>query len=328
MCRVLWLVLLMLAGMSMPQPAAAQGATLYHLVTGGEEEYIVQEPESLTYLALSRGLRPWVLSRQTRLKVNTRLKPGDRLKIDTSHIVPTELSQGLVINLPELLLYQFYLGVYQRRYALAVGKKSWPTPTGTYLILNKRQNPTWNVPISIQEEMWNEGKEVLEKVPPGPKNPLGKYWLGTSADGVGIHATNRPWSIGNSVSHGCIRMLPDEIAQLFPQVEVGTLVKIIYQPVKMAQTREGRIFLEAHPNIYDRKIDYLGYVKDLARSHNLEDRIDWQKVNTILKIKEGIARDISKEPKPTRSAAASIYGSRRPGEHRLSPLQFRDTRIE
>lgn len=328
MCRVLWLVLLMLAGMSMPQPAAAQGATLYHLVTGGEEEYIVQEPESLTYLALSRGLRPWVLSRQTRLKVNTRLKPGDRLKIDTSHIVPTELSQGLVINLPELLLYQFYLGVYQRRYALAVGKKSWPTPTGTYLILNKRQNPTWNVPISIQEEMWNEGKEVLEKVPPGPKNPLGKYWLGTSADGVGIHATNRPWSIGNSVSHGCIRMLPDEIAQLFPQVEVGTLVKIIYQPVKMAQTREGRIFLEAHPNIYDRKIDYLGYVKDLARSHNLEDRIDWQKVNTILKIKEGIARDISKEPKPTRSAAASTYGSRRPGEHRLSPLQFRDTRIE
>lgn len=328
MCRVLWLVLLMLAGMSMPQPAAAQGATLYHLVTGGEEEYIVQEPESLTYLALTRGLRPWVLSRQTRLKVNTRLKPGDRLKIDTSHIVPTELSQGLVINLPELLLYQFYLGVYQRRYALAVGKKSWPTPTGTYLILNKRQNPTWNVPISIQEEMWNEGKEVLEKVPPGPKNPLGKYWLGTSADGVGIHATNRPWSIGNSVSHGCIRMLPDEIAQLFPQVEVGTLVKIIYQPVKMAQTREGRIFLEAHPNIYDRKIDYLGYVKDLARSHNLEDRIDWQKVNTILKIKEGIARDISKEPKPTRSAAASIYGSRRPGEHRLSPLQFRDTRIE
>lgn len=328
MCRVFWLVLLMLAGMSMPQPAAAQGATLYHLVTGGEEEYIVQEPESLTYLALTRGLRPWVLSRQTRLKVNTRLKPGDRLKIDTSHIVPTELSQGLVINLPELLLYQFYLGVYQRRYALAVGKKSWPTPTGTYLILNKRQNPTWNVPISIQEEMWNEGKEVLEKVPPGPKNPLGKYWLGTSADGVGIHATNRPWSIGNSVSHGCIRMLPDEIAQLFPQVEVGTLVKIIYQPVKMAQTREGRIFLEAHPNIYDRKIDYLGYVKDLARSHNLEDRIDWQKVNTILKIKEGIARDISKEPKSTRSAAASTYGSRRPGEHRLSPLQFRDTRIE
>jgi L,D-transpeptidase ErfK/SrfK len=319
---------MMLTGMLTPLPAAAQGATLYHLVTGGEVEYVVEKSQSLTHLALTQGLRPWVLSRQTKKKVNTRLKPGTRLKIDTSHIVPTELSQGLVINLPELLLYQFYMGVYQRRYALAVGKRSWPTPTGTYLILNKRQNPTWNVPVSIQEEMWNQGKEVIEKVPPGPRNPLGKYWLGTSADGVGIHATNNPWSIGNFVSHGCIRMLPDEISQLFPQVEVGTLVKIIYQPVKMALTRDGRIFLEAHPNIYHRKIKYLDYVKEVARSHQLEDRLDWQKVKTILKIKEGIAKDVTKEPLPTKSAAASTYGTRRPGELGLSPLQFRDTRIE
>ena len=327
MCRVLWLVILMLAGLLAPQPAAAQGATLYHLVTGGEEEYVVEKPQSLSYLALTRGLRPWVLSRQTKMKVNTRLKPGTRLKFDTSHIVPTELSQGLVINLPELLLYQFYMGVYQRRYALAVGKRTWPTPTGTYSILDKRKNPTWNVPVSIQEEMWNQGKEVLEKVPPGPQNPLGKYFLGTSADGVGIHATNRPWSIGSYVSHGCIRMLPDEIAQLFPQVDVGTLVKIIYQPVKMALTRNGQIFLEAHPDIYRQKIDYLGYVKKVAKSHQLEDRIDWQKVKTILKIKEGIAKEINKEPKPTRSAAVS-YGNRRPRELGLSPLQVPDTRIE
>jgi len=327
MRRVLWLTFLMLAGILTSLPPTAHGATLYHLVTGGEEEYVVEKSQSLSYLALTRGLRPWVVSRQTKLKVDTRLKPGDRLKIDTSHIVPTELSQGLVINLPELLLYQFYMGVYQRRYALAVGKKSWPTPTGTYLILNKRRNPTWNVPVSIQEEMWNQGKEVLEKVPPGPQNPLGKYWLGTSADGVGIHATNRPWSVGHFVSHGCIRMLPDEIAQLFPQVEVGSLVKIIYEPVKMALTRDGRIFLEAHPNIYNHKIDYLDYVKKIAGSHHLEDRIDWQKVKTILKIKEGIAKDVSKEPKPTRSAAVS-YGSRRPRELGLSPLQSPDTRIE
>ncbi len=327
MCRVLWLIILMLAGWLALQPAAAQGATLYHLVTGGEEEFVVEKSQSLNYLALTKGLRPWVLSRQTKMKVNTRVKPGTRLKIDTSHIVPTELSQGLVINLPELLLYQFYMGVYQRRYALAVGKRTWPTPTGTYLVLNKRQNPTWNVPVSIQEEMWNQGKEVLEKVPPGPNNPLGKYWIGTSADGVGIHATNRPWSVGNYVSHGCIRMLPVEIAQLFPQVEVGTLVKIIYQPVKMALTRNGQIFLEAHPDIYRQNIDYLGYVKKVAQSHQLEDRIDWQKVKTILKIKEGIAKEINKEPKPTRSAAVT-YGARRPRELGLSPLQVPDTRIE
>ncbi len=327
MRRALWLILLVLAGLSLPLFAAAQEATLYHLVTGGVEKYQVENPQSLTYLARTRGLRPWVLSRQTKLKVNTRLKPGTVLEIDTSHIVPTELSHGLVINLPELLLYQFYMGVYQRRYALAVGKRSWPTPTGSYFVLNKRQNPTWNVPISIQEEMEDMGKEVQEKVPPGPNNPLGKYWIGTSAPGVGIHATNRPWSVGHFVSHGCIRMLPEEIAQLFPQVETGTLVKIIYQPVKMALTRQGRIFLEAHPNIYLQKIDYLTYVKKLAKSHHLEDRINWQKVETILKIKEGIAKDVTKDPLPTKSATAPSRPPR-PREVGLFPLQVQDTRIE
>jgi L,D-transpeptidase ErfK/SrfK len=327
MRRAFWLILLVLAGLFLEIPAAAQGATLYHLVTGGKQDYRVKERPSLTYLARILGLRPWVLSRQTKLKVNTRLKPGTVLKVDTSHIVPTELSQGLVINLPELLLYQFYMGVYQRRYALAVGKRTWPTPTGTYFVIDKRQNPTWNVPISIQDEMWNMGKKVLEKVPPGPNNPLGKYWIGTSADGVGIHATNRPWSVGHFVSHGCIRMLPTEIAQLFPHVEVGTLVKIIYQPVKMALTRQGRIFLEAHPDIYRKKIDYLAYVKKLAKSHQLESRLDWQKVKTILKIREGIAKDVTKEPLPIKSAAAP-YKSPRPRKIGLSPLQVRGTRLE
>ena len=323
----LWFILLMLTALTFPKPAAAQGATLYHLVTGGEEEYQVEKSQSLTHLALTKGLRPWVLSRQTKLKVDTTLKPGTVLKIDTSHIVPTELTDGLVINLPELLLYQFYLGVYQRRYALAVGRKSWPTPTGTYKILNKAENPTWTVPDSIQEEMEDMGLEVLEKVPPGPKNPLGKYWIGTSAENVGLHATNRPWSVGHAVSHGCMRMLPDEIAQLFPQVEVGAPVKIIYQPVKMALTRQGRIYLEAHPNIYDQKVNYLEYVKKLADSYQLESRIDWQKVDTILKIREGLAKDVTKDPGPTKSAAESS-GPPKPKKLGLFPLQLRGTRIE
>ncbi len=172
------------------------------------------------------------------------------LKINTAHIVPAELHNGLVINLPELLMYHFKNGAYQRRYSLAVGKPTWQTPTGTYKIVEKRTNPTWNVPPSIQEEMEEKGLEVVEKVPPGPKNPLGNFWMGTSACGVGIHATNRPWTVGYYVSHGCIRMLPQEIAQLFPQIEVGTPVKIIYRPIKLALTPQGRVFLEAHPNIY------------------------------------------------------------------------------
>jgi L,D-transpeptidase ErfK/SrfK len=323
----LWLSFLMLTSLALPRPAVAQGATLYHLVTGGEEEYQVEKSQSLNYLALTHGLRPWALSRQTKLKVETVLKPGAVVKMDTSHIVPTELSDGLVVNLPELLVYQFHQGAYQRRYALAVGKRTWQTPTGTYRVLNKAENPTWTVPDSIQEEMEDMGMTVVEKVPPGPNNPLGKFWIGTSAENVGFHATNRPWSVGHPVSHGCMRMLPDEIAQLFPQVEVGAPVKIIYQPVKMALTSQGRIFLEAHPNIYDQKIDYLEYVKKLADSYQLASRIDWQKVDTILKIREGLAKDVTKEPGSTKAATAPLP-SPRPKELGLSPLQVRGTRIE
>ncbi len=327
MWPVLWLIFFLLAPLFWPAPAAAQSAMLYHLVTGGDEDYRAENPTSLTRLALHRGLKPWVLSRQTKLKVNTTLKPGSVIKIDTSHIVPTEVSHGLVINLPELLLYQFHLGAYQRRYTLAVGKPSWPTPTGSYIVLNKAENPVWTVPVSIQEEMYNMGREVVEKVPPGPNNPLGKFWIGTSAEGVGLHATNRPWSVGHYVSHGCMRMLPEEISQLFYQVEVGTLVKIIYQPVKMALNRQGRVFLEAHPNIYNRKIDYLDYVKKLAQSYQLDSRLDWRKIDTILKIKDGLAHDVTKDPAPTKAAAAPPAPPK-PRKLGLFPLQVNDTRIE
>ena len=147
--------------------------------------------------------------------------------------------------------------------------------------------------------------------------------MGTSAAGVGIHATNRPWSVGYFVSHGCIRMLPDEIAQLFPQVEVGTPVKIIYRPVKLALTPQGRIYLEAIPNIYRWKMHPLEWVKDMAEYYQITDRIDWDKVPPILKAREGIAQEVTKaaaDPVPAaartrlpRRSGFPLYRARRPG---------------
>jgi L,D-transpeptidase ErfK/SrfK len=324
---VFWFILLTLTTLSFTGPAAAQGPALYSLVTGGENVYQVEKKQSLNFLALEKGLTPWVMARQTKKKVDTLLKPGTTLKFDDSCIVPTELTDGLVVNLPERMVYLFRLGVYQRRYAIAVGKKTWQTPTGFYKIVNKEENPTWTVPDSIQDEMWEMGMTVVEKVPPGPKNPLGKYWIGTSGENLGFHATNRPWSVGHVVSHGCMRMLPSEIAQLFPQVDVGAPLKIIYQPVKMALTRQGRIYLEAHPNIYDVKMDYLDYVKQVAKNYHLESLIDWQKVDTILKIREGLAKDVTKEPSPAKSVSVSPKYPK-PKRLGLFPLHNQSTRIE
>lgn len=323
---VLLLSLWFLAG------AAAVGASskecvLYQQVAGCQEEYVVESRVSLIRLAQERGIKWTALGRRNRLKPPYRLKKGMVLKIDTSHIVPHELTDGLIINLPEPVLYYFKDGTYQRRYTLAVGKPSWPTPTGMYKIYEKRKNPTWNVPESIQEEMWEEGLEVVEQVPPGPKNPLGKFFMGTTADGVGIHATNRPWSVGYYVSHGCIRMLPDEIEKLFPQIGLGTPVKIIYRPIKMALTAQGRIFLEAHPNIYQRKMDSMALVKELAWKNRLEDRIDWDLVPKVLKAREGVARDITKEsPEPKANTAATP--APHPQENTLFPLQGKEAKLE
>jgi L,D-transpeptidase ErfK/SrfK len=322
MRRIIWLWLIFLLAGVPVSAAAPEGIWLYSQVTGGEEICRVEKGMHLSHLALEKGVRWQVLARHNDLPKPYRLKPGMALKIDTTHIVPNEVSHGLVINLPELLLYQFHQGAYQRRYALAVGRRSWPTPEGNYYIRNKTKDPTWTVPPSIQEEMAQEGKEVLEKVLPGPENPLGKFWLGTSAPGVGLHATNRPWSVGLSVSHGCIRMLPQEIEQLFPMVEVGMPVKIIYRPIKVALTPQGKIYLEAHPNIYGKKMDALALVAEVLRSYQLQDRVDWEKVQAILKAREGIAQDITKgREKP--GPLTTMVEPPGPNPIHLSPLQDR-----
>ena len=327
MARQVLILLFASLVLAAPVAGASQVPPLYHQVVGGLEECEVPARTSLGILCAEKGVKWTVVAKHNCLKKPYKITKGMVLKINTRHIVPTELSNGFVINLPELLLYYFVNGTYQRRYSLAVGKPSWPTPTGNYKIVEKRKNPTWNVPPSIQEEMDEHGMEVIEKVPPGPKNPLGKYFMGTSADGVGIHATNRPWSVGYYVSHGCMRMLPSEIATLFPQVAVGTPVKIIYRPLKLAVTPEGRVYLEAHPNIYQWELKPLEWVQDMADYYQIGDRIDWDKVPAILKAKEGIAREITKGT-PTPLPAVSPPEAASPRQVRLSPLQVPKATVE
>lgn len=321
-----WLIVLVLLTGACPAAAADLAPPLYRQVAGSEETVEVEKRTNVSQLALERGVRWTVVVGQNRLKKPYRLNPGEAIRINNTHIVPQELKDGLLINLPELNLYYFKDGVYQRRYSLAVGKPSWPTPTGNYKIYEKRKNPTWNVPPSIQEEMEEHGQEVVEKVPPGPKNPLGKFYMGTTAAGVGIHATNRPWSVGYSVSHGCIRMLPHEIEQLFPQIPVGTPVKIIYRPIKIAVTPQGRVYLEANLNIYQWELNALDYVKSMAEYYQIADRIDWSKVPAILRKRDGIAQDVTKPPEAPSSAGNPVPPSST--EVRLSPLHNKEAKLE
>jgi lipoprotein-anchoring transpeptidase ErfK/SrfK len=125
----------------------------------------------------------------------------------------------IVIDKSECKLYLYQDGKLVKTYGVAVGMPQYPTPTGHFKIIVKEKNPTWNPPPSP----WAAGKEP---VPPGPGNPLGTRWMGTSSPAIGIHGTPQAWSIGSHASHGCIRMRIKEAEDLFDRIYVGTIVDI------------------------------------------------------------------------------------------------------
>lgn len=107
-----------------------------------------------------------------------------------------------------------------RNFTVATGSAEYPTPTGTFEIVNMQRDPTWTPPDS-------DWAKDAEPIPPGPGNPLGTRWMGISSPAVGIHGTPDAASLGYSVSHGCIRMAIPEAEWLFEQVDVGTPVYIV-----------------------------------------------------------------------------------------------------
>jgi len=129
------------------------------------------------------------------------------------------LSGRIVVDLAECRLYLYKDGKLVKTYSVAVGQPAYPTPTGDYYIASMIMNPTWIPPDSP----WAKG---LEPIPPGPGNPVGTRWIGTSAPGVGIHGTPSDYSIGTHASHGCIRMHMWDVEDLFARVVVGMPVHI------------------------------------------------------------------------------------------------------
>ncbi len=302
----LLLGLILLLADSVQDVAAGE---IYREVYTHSEEYETKKGDRLPVLAQKRAVRLQVLAKQNHLhNPEAALKPGTRLNLSHSFILPDEVSHGLVVNLAELAVYHFQQGSFVRRYPLAAGKRDWETPTGNYKILNKIKNPTWRIPDSIMAEMGYRDADFYFEVPPGPDNPLGAYWMATSAKGVGLHATTAPWSIGRYASHGCLRMFHEHIEELFPQVEVGMPIKIIYKPIKVALTADNRVFLQVHGDYYRRVPDKFKEVENLLKNNQLADLVDWPRVKQVLKEREGVAVDVTRASEPL--TVESFPGSR------------------
>ena len=288
-----------------PAPAAsiqqAKGSDSLWII-GGESVYVVKKHESLRMVGAKTGTDWLLLAKENRLDPAKKLEPGQKILVNNRKIIPKFVKDGIVINIPDRTLYFFRDNRLAKALPVAVGRRQhdrntdWRTPTGKFRIVAKQKNPAWLIPPSIIKEMEKSGKTVKSDiVPPGGRNPLGKYALRTSISGVMIHSTTHPESVYGYSSHGCIRMLPGNIEELYNEVQTRTTGEIIYQPVKMAVTTDGRVFLEVHPDSYDRHKNLEAEVKRLVAANDAKSSVDWNKIKASLKLKSGKAEDITLE---------------------------------
>lgn len=192
---------------------------------------------------------------------------GTQVVVPSHYILPRAPREGLVLNLPEMRMYYFPprkpgQPAQVQTYPIGIGRMDWATPLGTTKITGKVKDPTWTPPESIRREHAAKGDPLPRVVPAGPDNPLGRYAMRLSIPGYLIHSTNKPLGVGMRVSHGCIRMLPDDIERLFPQLPVGTPVNIVNQPVK-AGWHGGKLYIEVHPPLEEYPNDRGSMVEEM-----------------------------------------------------------------
>jgi L,D-transpeptidase ErfK/SrfK len=182
---------------------------------------------------------------------------GTTIVIPGQRLLPPNIREGIVVNLPEHRLYFFPKPKKGETpqvitYPVSIGKMDWNTPLGKTRVVDKRKNPSWIPPDSVRKEHEERGDPLPPVVKSGPENPLGLYAmrLAITPGAYLIHGTNNPIAVGMAITHGCIRMYPEDIEALFPMVAVNTPVWLVNEPVKVARVN-GQVWLEVHPPIDD-----------------------------------------------------------------------------
>jgi L,D-transpeptidase ErfK/SrfK len=236
------------------------------------------------------GLDPWV--------------PGADKKVvlPKAHILPAAPREGIVINLADQRLYFFRDdGKTVDSVPLGIGNNGWDTPKGTTKVVRKKKNPTWYVPQSVRKE----DPELPAIVRPGPDNPLGSHAVYLGWPAYLFHGTNKPYGVGRRVSHGCVRLYPEDIARLFGDIKVGTLVTVVDQPMKVTKMN-GQLWLEIHPTqLQADEVEQTGThtpskpaeFEFLLTSAAGDDanRIDWEKAKRAALERRGIPIAVLKE---------------------------------
>jgi len=183
--------------------------------------------------------------------------PGDETAVllPTQYVLPDVPRRGLILNIASKRLFYFPevaegAPVQVLTYPIGIGRVGWETPLGDTTVISKARDPSWYVPASVRREHAELGNPLPAIVPPGPDNPLGHFVLKLDMPGYLIHGTNQPYGVGMRVSHGCVRLYPENIEPLYDMVGLGEPVTIINEPY-LAGWRDGELYLESHSPLED-----------------------------------------------------------------------------
>lgn len=187
--------------------------------------------------------------------------PGENTPIllPTQYLLPDVARKGIILNIASKRLFYYpKMGEGTAQivftYPIGIGRVGWETPLGGGAVISKAKDPSWWVPASVRQEHRELGDPLPSVVPPGPENPLGTRVLKLDMPGYLIHGTNQPYGVGMRVSHGCVRLYPENIEFLYELVEIGEPVMIVNEPYLLAEM-DGEWYFESHEPLEDDPVD-------------------------------------------------------------------------
>jgi L,D-transpeptidase ErfK/SrfK len=241
-------------------------------------------------------------------KVDPWLPGADKqIVIPTGFILPNAPREGVVVNIAAMRL--FYYPPHKKgesqvviTHPIGIGKVGWSTPEGVTKIVRRQKDPTWRVPVSVLKEHKENGEILDPVIGPGPDNPLGRHAFYLEWPSYLIHGTNKPAGVGLRSSHGCIRLYPEDIAQLFDMVPIGTQVRVVNQPFVFGW-KDGQLYMQAFDVLEDDPRDWKKAQKKLLnkslavtlqkqlKSHN--EQVNWELVSNLSHTPRGVPVPIS-----------------------------------
>ena len=283
-------------------------------LVGRLQQHRIQAKETLLDVARDAGLG-FNSVRESNPGADEWIPPaGLEVAVPTQWIIPRSSYRGIVVNIPEMRMYVFPPKtrpgevVAVRTWAIGIGTDHTPSPIGPFRITAKDQHPTWVVPDSIYRTMDPPKRHV---VPPGPDNPLGDYRMRLSKGLYSIHGTDTPWSVGRLTTHGCIRMYPEDIGELYRLVRRGTVGELVYQPIKFGAAN-GEIYVEVHDDPYRRLANPQREALKLAKQARLANRIDLDRLRQAVREKRGVPVSVTRRERAPVTVIATEPTSRHP----------------